>query len=113
MTEFAPDAWLTAAIWDWGPFYLSTTQAVLNGTWTSDFFYGNMTDGMVDIAPFGTSVESATRDQINARKAEIIAGTFSVLPDPIVNQAGESQPLGDIFTMDFFVEGVVGEIPSE
>jgi len=113
MTEFAPDAWLTAAIWDWGPFYLSTTQAVLDGTWTSGFFYGNMAEGMVDIAPFGTSVDSATRDRINARKAEIIAGTFSVLPDPIVNQAGESQPLGDIFSMDFFVEGVVGEIPSD
>ena len=37
-----------------------------------------------------------------------LAGTFSVLPDPIVNQAGNEQPLGDIFSMDYFVEGVIG-----
>jgi hypothetical protein len=31
-----------------------------------------------------------------------------VVPDPIINQDGESQELGDIFTMDYFVEGVIG-----
>lgn len=112
MTEFAPDAWLTAATWDWGPFYLSTAEAVIDGTWTSGAYYGNMADGMVDIAPFGDSVDSDTRDLIEERKADIIAGTFSVLPDPIVDQSGASRELGDIFTMDYFVEGVVGEIPS-
>ncbi len=112
MTEFAKDAWLTAAIWDWGPFYLATTQAVLNDTWSSSAYYGNMADGMVDIAPFGDSVDSATRDLIEERKGQIIAGTFDVLPDPIVDQSGTSRALGDIFIMDFFVEGVVGEIPS-
>ncbi len=67
---------------------------------------------MVDIAPFGDSVDSATRDLIEERKGQIIAGTFDVLPDPIVDQSGTSRALGDIFIMDFFVEGVVGEIPS-
>ena len=112
MTEFAPDAWLTAAVWDWGPFYLKTTQDVISNSWASGFIYGNMADGMVGLAPFGDSVDSATKDVIAARQAEIIAGTFSVLPDPIVDQSGASRELGDIFIMDFLVEGVIGDIPA-
>lgn len=108
MTEFGPSAWLTAAIWDWGPFYLRTAQQVQDGSWVPEFFYGDMAGGMVDIAPYGDSVDQATRDLIETRKSEIIAGTFSVLPDPIVDQSGTSRELGDIFTMDYFVEGVIG-----
>lgn len=108
MTEFAPDAWLTAAIWDWAPYYISTAEAVVDGTWEAEFHYGHMADGMVSLAPFGTSVDQPTRTVILEREAEIIAGTFSVFPDPIVDQDGVSRDLGDIFTMDFFVEGVIG-----
>jgi basic membrane protein A len=108
MTEFAPTAWLTAATWDWGPFYLATANQVIDGTWSSEAFYGDMAGGMVTLAPFGDSVDQATQDLILGREAEIKDGSFSVFPDPIVNQDGESQPLGDIFTMDYFVQGVIG-----
>jgi basic membrane protein A len=109
MTEFAPTAWLTAAVWDWGPFYLSTAEQVMNGSWPSgEVYYGHMSDGMVDIAPFGPSVSQETQDLINERKQQIIDGTFQVLPDPIVDQSGAERPLGDIFSMDYFVEGVIG-----
>ncbi len=108
MTEFAPGAWLTAAVWDWGPFYLKTAQEVEAGTWQSEAYYGNMADGMVDIAPFGESVSADTRALIEERKAEIIDGTFSVFPDPIVDQDGAERELGNIFEMNYFVEGVIG-----
>lgn len=108
MTEFAPEAWLTAAIWNWGPFYLKTANQVIDGTWQPEAFYGNMAGGMVALAPFGDSVEQATRDLILERQAQIKDGSFSVFSDPIINQDGESQPLGDIFEMDFFVRGVIG-----
>ena len=108
MSEFAPNGWLTAAIWDWGPYYLAVAESVKDGTWTSGAFYGNMADGMVGIAPFGPSVSDDMQALIAERQQEIIDGTFVVFPDPIVNQDGVEQPLGDIFGMDFFVEGVVG-----
>jgi len=108
MTEFAPTAWLTAAVWDWGPFYLETATAVAAGTFTPGAVYGNMADGMVDIAPYGDAVDDATRSLIEERKAQIIDGSFTVLPDPIVDQDGNERPLGDIFSMDYFVQGVIG-----
>ncbi|KAA3638229.1 MAG: BMP family ABC transporter substrate-binding protein, partial [Armatimonadetes bacterium] len=108
MTEFAPNAWLTAAVWNWAPFYIKTAQEVIDGTWVSTAYYGNMADGMVALAPFGDSVDEATRTLIGEREAEIIDGSFAVFPDPIVDQDGVERPLGNIFEMDYFVQGVVG-----
>ena len=108
MTEFAENAWLTAAIWDWGPHYLLTAQQVIDGTWEPQAYYGNMKDGMVDIAPFGPSVPADLQETILERKQQIIDGTFSVFPDPVTDQDGNERPLGNIFTMDYFVQGVVG-----
>jgi len=108
MEEFAPNAWLTAPIWDWGPYYLATAQQVADGSWAPEAYYGNMADGMVNIAPFGTSVSEETQALIKEREAEIIAGTFQVFPDPIIDQDGNEIPLGDIFAMDYFVQGVIG-----
>lgn len=108
MSEFAPNGWLTAATWDWGPYYLATAEAVKAGTWQAEAFYGNMAGGMVNIAPFGPSVSDEMQALIATRQQEIIDGTFAVFPDPIVDQAGNERALGDIFSMDFFVEGVIG-----
>lgn len=108
MEEFAPDAWLTAPVWNWGPYYLATAEAVRAGTWESEAYYGNMADGMVDIAPYGSSVPDAVRALIDERKAQIIAGEFNVFPAMVTDQDGNERELGDIFTMDYFVQGVVG-----
>ena len=108
MTEFGPTAWLTAATWDWGPYYLKIAQEVCGGTWTPEAFYGNMADGMVTLAPFGPSVSDAIAMQITERQDQIIDASFAVFPDPIADQDGNERELGNIFEMDYFVEGVVG-----
>ena len=109
-SDFAPEAWLTAPIWDWGPFYLKTTEEVIDGTWKSEAYYGNMADGMVQLASFGPSVSDDTKALIAERQAAIIDGSFTVFPDPIVDQDGNERPLGNIFTEEhnWFVEGVIG-----
>jgi basic membrane protein A and related proteins len=108
--DFAPNAWLTAPVWDWAPFYLLTVQQVIDGTWVSESYYGNMADGMVGLAPFGPSVSDDTKVLIEERTAEIIDGSFAIFPDPIVNQDGEEVPAWSNFSEDerFFVEGVIG-----
>jgi len=108
--DFAPDAWLTAPVWDWAPFYLRTVQEVIDGTWASEAYYGNMADGLVGLAPFGPSVSDDTKALIEETTEGIVDGSFAIFPDPIVDQDGNERPLGNIFTdeMNWFVEGVVG-----
>lgn len=119
MSRFAPAAWLTAPVWDWGPFYVRTAQAVLDGDCPNDQYYGDMADGLVGLAPFGDSVDEATREAIEARREEIVAGTFEVFTGPVVDQGGRvrvpegsTATLEELLATDYLVEGVIGEIPE-
>ena len=115
MSRFAPKAWLTGPVWDWGPIYIKTVEDVIAGTWVSSQTYGTMADGTVTLAPVADVVPQATRDEIANVQAEIIAGTFAPFTGPIADQDGVekiadgvSAPLGDLLGMDYFVKGVVG-----
>ena len=114
-----PDVWLTAAVYDWGAYYTKQVQGVIDGSWAKGDYYGNIADGFTNIAPFGKRVDAATQAAIEAKKAEIVAGTFDIFAGPITDQsgaekvaAGASLPFGDQMTIQWFVKGVEGEIPK-
>jgi len=120
LERFAPQAWLTGAVWDWGPFYIATARSVIDGTWKSDQYYGTIADGLVGLAPFGPSVSQATKDQIAAKQAAIVDGSFKPFTGPIEDQngnvvvpAGQTASLVDLLGTDYFVKGVIGEIPED
>ena len=51
MAPLAPDAVLTSAIWNWGPYYIDIVESVMDGTWESEQYWGGWQDGVVDMAP--------------------------------------------------------------
>jgi basic membrane protein A len=119
MSSFQPEAWLTGPVWDWGPHYIATAQAVIDGTCPNEQYYGNMADGLVALAPYGDSVPDDVRAEIDALAEEIKAGTFKPFTGPINDQDGnekvadgETPDLGTLLGMDYLVEGVIGEIPA-
>ena len=120
MSSFQPEAWLTGPVWDWGPYYIETTRRLLeDGECRTDQYYGSMADGMVGLASYGSSMDQAWIDHIDQVAATIIDGTFKPFTGPINNQAGEevvpdgeSPDLGTLLGMDYFVEGVIGDIPE-
>src|SRR6266516_148745 len=62
--KFAPTSWLTAPIYNWGPYYLSRVKAAMNGTWKTGFYYGNLKAKFVGLAPYGPKVSAATKTAI-------------------------------------------------
>jgi len=40
--KFAKHQWLTAAVYNWGPYYLKRTKAAMNGTWKTGNYYGGL-----------------------------------------------------------------------
>lgn len=120
---FAPDAFQTATVYNWAPYYVSQVKAVLNGTWKSSFYYGTIADGMIGIAPFGKTVSPAAQAAIGKRQAEIKAGTFNPFTGPLIKQdgtvglqAGQTLPVWNPsnssqlskYTLNWFVQGVIG-----
>ena len=113
--KFAPNMWLTAAVYDWGPYYLRKTRAAMNGTWKTGFYYGSIKDGFTDIAPFGKLVSAKTRAAIKAKRAALIKGTFYEFTGPLYDQKGKLRvPKGkrltvkDLYVMNWLVKGVIG-----
>jgi basic membrane protein A and related proteins len=114
--RFAPTSWLTAAVYDWGPYYLSRVKAAMNGTWKPGFYYGNIKDGFTDIAPYGPKVTTKTKAMIGAKRAKLVNGTFNVFAGPLYDQSGALKvPKGttlkvlpDLYSMNWLVKGVVG-----
>jgi basic membrane protein A len=113
--KFAPTSWLTAAVYNWGPYYAKRIKAAMNGTWKTGFYYGNLADRFVDIAPFGPKVSAKTKAAIAAKKAALISGTFYEFTGPLYDQSGKLRvPKGkklsvkDLYAMNWLVKGVIG-----
>ncbi len=113
--SFAPKSWLTAAVYDWGPYYLSRVKADMAGTWKTGSYWGTFKDRFIDLAPYGAGVSAKTKAAIAAKRAAITKGTFYEFQGPIYDQAGKLRvpkgkklSLGDILGMNWLVKGVIG-----
>jgi basic membrane protein A len=113
--KFAPTSWLTAALYDWGVYYVPRVKAAMNGTWKTGFYYGTMKDGFIKLAPFGKRVTAKTRAAINAKKRAIINGTFHEFTGPLYDQSGKLRvPKGkkmtikELYAMNWLVKGTIG-----
>ncbi|GIO10815.1 BMP family ABC transporter substrate-binding protein [Cohnella xylanilytica] len=119
MTRYAPKAYLTNPIWNWGPYYVKKVKALMDGTWTNEQYLGSFQDGMVDIAPLGESIPEDVKKLVSDTKEKFLKGELNVFVGPIKDQGGaekiaSGQTLTDaeILEMNWFVQGVEGTIPK-
>jgi len=119
MRQFVGDSVLCGPQWNWGTYYVSTVQEILDGTWSTHQYWGTMADGIVILTEYSPEVPDDVRDAVDAKKQEIIDGSIDVFCGPINDQGGEEavaagECMADdaMLGMDWFVEGVVGEIPE-
>jgi basic membrane protein A and related proteins len=119
-SEFAPQAWVTAPVWDWSGYYIERVRAVLDGTWESQSYYGHIGDGIVKLAPYGPGVSQETKEMIEAKQQAMIDGSFEPFQGPILDQdgktavaKGESLTLEELLSMNWWVKGMEGERPPQ
>lgn len=119
MRSFAPNAFLTAPIWNWGALYTKLAEQVHNGTWKSSQIWDGMAQGLVKLADFNPKVPAEVRSLVNDKTAAIVAGTLHPFAGPIKDQSGQVVVAqgqipadGDLLGMNYFVQGVQGTIPK-
>lgn len=117
MREFAPQATACSSVWVWDQYLTPTLKSISAGTWEPSP-YGAFVHvgGGTDIACCGDMVPQEVADQVMAERDAIIAGKH-VFEGPIVDQdgnvrvaAGETPSDGDLWGMDYLIEGVVGQL---
>ena len=117
MHAFAPDAQLAAIVHRWGAFYTRVAESVLAGTWTPTPVWGGIASGMVDVDAVAPGLAADVRAGLADRRAAIVAGTLVPFVAPLRDNHGTLRlargALADaqIKTMDWLVEGVVGDVP--
>jgi basic membrane lipoprotein Med (substrate-binding protein (PBP1-ABC) superfamily) len=113
--SFAPKSWLTAAVYNWGGYYLRRVKAAMSNTWKSGFYYGSIKDGFTGLAPYGPSVSAATKSAIAKKMSQIENGSYYEFTGPLYGQNGKLKvPSGkklsvtDLYSMNWLVKGVIG-----
>ena len=113
--QFAPKEWLTAAVYNWRPYYLRRVKAAMDGTWKTGNYYGSLKDGFTKLAPYGKLVSAKTKKLIAQQEALIKSGKWNEFSGPIYDQSGKVRiPKGhrpsfnDLYSMNFLVKGVIG-----
>ncbi len=119
MMQFGPNARLSSIIDNWAPYYIDRVQAVIDGTWESTDTWDGIGPGMVKIGDFSDKIPAEVAAEAQAAADAIAAGTLHPFTGPINKQdgtpwlaAGEVADDGTLATMDFYVEGIVGELPQ-
>jgi len=119
MREFAPNAFLTAPIWNWGALYTKLAKEVNDGTWKSTQIWDGMQQGLVELADFNAKVPADVQALVAEKAAAIKAGSLHPFAGPIKDQtgkevvaAGKTHSDGELLGMSYFVQGVQGTIPK-
>ncbi|MCP5072398.1 MAG: BMP family ABC transporter substrate-binding protein [Rhodobacteraceae bacterium] len=119
MIQFGPNARLSAIIDNWGPYYVARAKAAMDGTWASTDTWDGIAPGMVGIGDFSDKIPADVRASATALKDALAAGTVHSFTGPINKQdgsawlaEGETADDGTLAGMNFYVEGVDGELPQ-
>ena len=119
MKEYAPTKYLGVVATDWGPHFKRLVDAHVAGDFPGANYWLGMEDDIVFTADWSPDIPADMLSQIEARQAEIKAGTFDVFQGPLVDQSGterfaEGVTMTDeeILGMDWHVAGVTTPLPS-
>lgn len=119
MSEYGPSPRVSSIIDDWAPYYIARTQAVMDGTWETKMTWDGIGAGMVGIGEISDAVPADVKEAALAMKAALADGSYHTFTGPINKQDGsvwladgETADDGTLAGMNFFVEGIEGDIPQ-
>jgi len=119
MADFKPSPRVSSILDIWGPYYIDRVQAVKDGTWESADTWHGIGDGMVGIGEITSAVPADVAAEAMALRDSIASGEYHPFTGPINKQdgsvwlaEGEVADDGTLLGLNFYVEGLTGEIPQ-
>ena len=120
MTAYGPKAHLASAIEIWGGYYGKVTEAALAGKPLKTTVWGGIKEGMNDLVSLSAAVPDAAKKMVEEKKAAIKSGKLAVFTGPIKGSdgsikvaAGKSLTDKEIDSINWYVEGVEGQLPGK
>ena len=123
-SEVAPRAWLVGTVWDWKPLFIDITRTALLGQFRTSKYNGDFRGSLRGgnnpfiLTDFGPKVSPATQALITAAAERFRAGG-SPFSGPLADRDGRPRVAADatptaaeVDRMDYFVAGVIGDVPA-
>lgn len=118
-SAYAPTRHMTAIVDNWGPYYIRRVREIMAGNWQSVSTWDGMPEDVVQLAPYNPDMPADVRDAAEATRVAIVKRELHPFAGPIANQkseqvlaAGETLPDEKIHSMNWLVEGAIGEVPD-
>ncbi len=119
MSKFGGNAHMAASVLNWGVIYKKVVAEVEAGTWkTGDLWWG-VKEGAVNIDNFSAALPADVKKLAEERRDAIKAGKLHPFTGPLKDQSGKQVlAAGKVYTdadlkkMNFYVQGVEGNVPK-
>jgi basic membrane protein A len=123
-SSLAPNGWITAGIWNWPDLFVDLVKTGVEGKFVGSkydaLYRGNLKDNVIKLAPFGSKVPKDVQKLVEDKQAEVIAGKLHPFEGPIKDQKGIVRfekgvipTTAQLESINFLVEGVIGNIPGK
>lgn len=119
MSEYKDGPRVSSIIDNWGPYYVKRVGALLDGSYEQIDAWEGIAGGEVLIGEITGAVPAEVKAEAEALRDAIAAGSYHPFTGPINKQdgsawlaEGQTAPDGDLLGMNFFVEGITGDIPQ-
>jgi basic membrane protein A and related proteins len=116
-SKFAPNGWISGIDFQFGAYFATCVQEAIDNQWTATNYIGDLSSGMVQLAPFGKNVPAGVKTKTLAVAQEFKDGTLkSPFVGPVYDQKGtlrikpgEIPDYNFVNTVDWFAQGIVGQ----
>lgn len=119
MISVAPTRQLASVGHNWGPYYADSIQALKDGRWKSGQRWLGMDEQVAQLNRISDQVPADIRAQVSDVMQQIKQGEFAVFSGPVYNSRGtrlirEGETLSDedLDRMNWYVDGVIGDLVS-
>ena len=119
MAAFKPMPRVASIIDNWGPYYIERVQALVDGTYEQKDTWAGIGGGEVKIGDITEAVPADVKAEAEALRDAIGAGSYHPFTGPLNKQdgsawlaEGEVADDGTLAGMNFYVEGITGDIPQ-
>ncbi|MDG1281300.1 MAG: BMP family ABC transporter substrate-binding protein [Pseudorhodobacter sp.] len=119
MAAYKPSPRVSSIIDNWAPYYVKRVGALLDGTYAQVDSWEGISAGEVEIGEITDAVPAEVKAEAEAIRDAIGSGTYHPFTGPLNKQdgsvwltEGQTAPDGDLLGMNFYVEGVTGDIPQ-
>lgn len=119
MPEYKPSPRVSSIIDNWNPYYIKRVGQVIDGTWEQVDSWAGIPEGEVEIGEITDAVPAELKAEAEAMIAAIRDGSYHPFTGPINKQDGSPwlaegavAPDGDLLGMNFYIEGIKGDIPK-